>query len=169
MKRLVVIVGPNGVGKSTAAREFVEQNARTAYVDSDWCRVINPFVFTQSTRKTVAENLYCLLRNYLLCSDVDTVVFTHSWHGGRKEIYDSVIGRLRADGLAFEETVVILRCSREENVRRALADGRDENRVQRGMAATFSFYDGDTYPKIDTTDMSPGQVARELGSLLETL
>ena len=167
MKKLVVLVGPNGVGKSTAAKEYVEQNANTAYVDSDWCRVINPFVFTDSTKKTVTDNLYCLLRNYLFCDDVHTVVFTHSWHGGRKEIYDSVIGRLQADGIGFKEIVVILRCSLEENVRRALADGRDKSRVQRGMDATFSFYDGYVFPQIDTTNLIPRQVAGAIHNIVE--
>lgn len=46
MKKLIVIVGPNGVGKSTTARTMVVKCPKCAYVDSDWCRVIMPFSFT---------------------------------------------------------------------------------------------------------------------------
>ena len=91
MTRLVIIVGPNGIGKSTTAMKMKENHPGSAVVDSDWCRVMNPFTLTDITKKTVIENIYCLLRNYLLCEDISTVIFTYSWHGGRKELYDEVI------------------------------------------------------------------------------
>lgn len=48
MKRLVVIVGPNAVGKTTTAKCLVKKLPKTAYVDSDWCRFMNPFPFTEN-------------------------------------------------------------------------------------------------------------------------
>ena len=36
---------------------------------ADWCRSMNPFPFTLETNKTVIENIYCMLKNYLLCED----------------------------------------------------------------------------------------------------
>lgn len=166
MKQLIVIIGPNGVGKSTTAKKFVERYANTAYVDSDWCHVMNPFEFTEITKRTISENLYCLLRNYLTCDAVNTVIFTYGWHGARKEIYESVIEKLKEDCIAFKETIIILKCSNDENVKRAIADGRDEVRVKRGMEMTSSFYDVYDYPVIDTTDMTPLQVAEAINGLV---
>lgn len=166
MKKLVVIVGPNAVGKSTVARNLVEKCTRIAYVDSDWCRVMNPFPFTEITKQTIAENMYALLHNYLLCKEVDTVVFTYSWHGGRKEIYDNIIARLRKEEIDFEELIVVLKCSKEENVRRAISDNRDNERIERGMENTFNFYDKYTYPCIDTTDIRPDEVAEKIMELV---
>ena len=57
MKQLIVIIGPNGVGKTTTAKKIVEQYENVAYVDSDWCRVMNPFAFTESTKDTITENV----------------------------------------------------------------------------------------------------------------
>lgn len=91
MKELIVLIGPNGVGKSTVAENIVRIHEKSAFVDSDWCRVINPFEITEITKRIIAENIYCLLRNYLICEEINTVVFTYSWHGERKEIYDKVI------------------------------------------------------------------------------
>lgn len=167
MKQLIVIIGPNGVGKSTVARELVKQNRNIAYVDSDWCRVMNPFIFTKETKQTICENIYCLLRNYLCCSDINTVVFTYGWHGERKEIYETVIEKLKNDDIKFKETIIILKCSKSENRKRAIKDGRDELRVKRGMERTFSFYDSFDYPCIDTTNMTPLQVAKEIMYLTE--
>lgn len=67
MKQIIVIIGPNGVGKSTTAKVLLDSCEKCAYVDADWCRAINPFPFTEATRRTVIENIYCLIRNYMLC------------------------------------------------------------------------------------------------------
>ena len=166
MKRLVVIIGPNGVGKSTTAKRIVEQRSNTAYVDSDWCRVMNPFVFNEITKETISENIYCLLRNYLVCDNVDTVVFTYCWHGERKEIYERVMKKLKNDCLDFKEFIVILKCSKDENIKRAIKDNRDELRVKRGMEMTFSFYDKYDYSSIDTTEMTSSQAAEKIISLI---
>lgn len=166
IKQLVVIIGTNGVGKSTTARELVEQYVNIAYVDSDWCRVMNPFIFTKETKQTVCENIYCLLRNYLSCKDIDIVVFTYSWHGERKEIYERVIEKLKNDRIEFKETIIILKCSKAENRKRAIKDGRSEERVKRGIEMTFSFYDNFEYPFIDTTHMTSLEVAQEIIHLI---
>ena len=58
MKQLIVIIGANAVGKSSTAKKIIEQYQRSAFVDSDWCRVINPFILTDITKETVSENIY---------------------------------------------------------------------------------------------------------------
>ena len=161
MKHLIVIIGPNAVGKTTTAKCMVEKLPQTAYVDSDWCRCMNPFLLTDITKEIVKENIYYLLHNYLTCVEIETVIFTSSWHGGRKEIYDRVIEQFRNDGIEFVENIIILKCSEKENVRRALKDKRDEKRVERGKK-TFSFYDDFDYPCIDTTEMSVTEVVESI-------
>lgn len=71
-----------------------------------------------------------------------------------KEIYDKLIKQLQTDGIVFQEIIIILKCSENENRRRALADKRSKDRVERGMKNTFSFYDEFEYPCIDTTSMT---------------
>lgn len=168
MKQLIVIIGPNGVGKTTTAKKIVERYENVAYVDSDWCRVMNPFTFTKSTKDTIAENIYCLLRNYLSCNDINRVVFTHAWHGERKAIFEKVMEKLNNESLEFKLTIIILKCSKDENIKRATQDGRDETRVKRGMEMTFSYYDSFTYPFIDTTNMTPTAVAQQIIHLADS-
>lgn len=135
--------------KKYHSEKEVEQFEKTAYVDSDWCRVMNPSTFTETTKQTIVENIYCLLRNYLSCSDINTVFFTYGWHGPRKEIYKRVIEKLRNDCIEFKETIIILKCTVDENIKRAIKDGRDEMRIKGGMDMTFSFYDEYDYPFIE--------------------
>lgn len=161
-KRLITIVGANGVGKTTTSNALLQMCAHSAYVDADWCRAINPFQFTEKTKETVTENIFCLFRNYLLCDDIETVIFPYGFHGERKSIYDEVIRRIRDEAINFAEHIVVLKCEYEENIKRSIKDSRDSERVGRGMRNTFNFYDDFDYPTIDTTTLSPEEVAKKI-------
>lgn len=165
-KRLITIIGANGVGKTSTSSALLQTLSRSAYVDADWCRAINPFQFTERTKKTVTYNIFCLLRNYLLCDDIETVIFPYGFHGERKSIYDEVIHRLRDEAISFDENIVVLKCEYDENIKRCIKDSRDLERVERGMKNTFSFYDSFDYPAIDTTTLSPEQAAKEIVEML---
>jgi len=39
-----IINGPMGVGKTTIGKYISENNARTAFIDGDWCLDLHPFV-----------------------------------------------------------------------------------------------------------------------------
>lgn len=165
-KQLIVIIGPNAVGKTTTAKKLIELYSHSAYVDSDWCRAMNAFKLTDVTKLVVENNIYCLLLNYLSCEEINKVVFTYSWHGGRKEVYDNVIKKLRSVGIEFQEKIIILKCDEVENRKRAIADGRNKERIDRGMKNTFSFYDEFDYPCINTTHMTPTEVTEKIVTLL---
>lgn len=162
MKNLILIIGPNGVGKTTTAKALLEHINRSAYIDADWCRAINPFIFTTETQKTVTENLFCLIRNYLMCPDIDTVIFPYSFHGGRKDIFESVLRRVDEMKIEYELVTVLLTCSLEENIIRAKEDGRDETRIERGIRNTFNFYNDYNCFKIDSTKLSISQVVNKI-------
>ena len=49
----------------------------------------------------------------------------------------------------------------EENIRRAINDGRDMERIERGIKNTFHFYDEYAYPNIDSTYLQPKKVAEK--------
>jgi len=159
-KRLILILGPNGVGKTTTAWAILDKLTRCAMVDADWLRVMNPFALTAQTKETVIQNIYSLFYHYFACSEIDCVVFPYAFHGDRREMFEEVIRRLRQTEADFEVSPVVLKCDYEENVRRARKDGRDEARIARGMKNTFAFYDDLPYPKVDTTHLDANQAAQ---------
>lgn len=166
MKKLILIIGPNGVGKTTTAGILLQKLSRCAYIDADWCRAINPFHFTDATKRAVFQNIYSLFKNYFLCEDIEYVIFPYGFHGERKQLFEQVISTLREDIIPFEICPIILKCSKDENIRRAIQDGRDIERIERGMKNTFGFYDEYTYPKVDSTYLQPEQVAEEIIEIL---
>ena len=102
-----------------------------------------------------------------MCVDIEMIVFPYSFHGERKEIFDTVMKRLMDDGITFEMITIVLKCSLEENIKRAIADGRDKERIERGIKNTFNFYDEFNGPSIDTTNLSPEEVVDQIQTIIE--
>lgn len=166
MKKLILIIGPNGVGKTTTSEILLQKLSKSAYLDADWCRAINPFPFTDATKYAASQNIYSLFKNYFLCEDIEYVIFPYGFHGERKQIFEQVIDKLRKEGITFEICPIILTCSKDENIRRSLKDGRDMERIKRGIRNTFAFYDEYMYPNIDSTYLQPNQVADKIIEIL---
>lgn len=162
MKKVILIIGSNGVGKSTTSKILLSLLPNSAYIDSDCCRAINPFRLTEETKIAVTQNIYCMFHNYLLCNDINTIIFPYGFHGERKEIWEQVVYKLKADNIMFDIYIILLKCSWEENIRRAKLDNRDSERIERGMKNTFSFYDTDQYITIDTTNLSAEETAEKI-------
>lgn len=107
------------------------------------------------------------MKNYLLCKDIELIVFPYGFHGERKGIFDEVIQRLRNEEIEFELRIFILKCAIDENINRAVKDGRDKEHIERGIANTFHFYDTYAYPVIDTTFQTPEQAAEQIKTAVE--
>lgn len=160
MKKLLFICGPNGVGKTTVCRYMLENMPGTAYVDSDACRLMNPFVLDDVTIPVIAQNISDMIRNYLRCDYVDTVIFSYGFHGRRKEVFERVLQLIQSEPYCFRP--VLLLCGEEENIRRMQQDGRDPGRIQRGIECSRSAFDGVDYPSVDVTHLSVAETAKAI-------
>jgi len=151
-KNLLFICGPNGIGKTTAARAIVQKCPGFAYVDSDACRVMNPFVLDDVTIPTVAQNIADMIRNYLRCPAVETVVFTYGFHGRRREVFARVMELLESEAYRF--LPLLLCCGEEENIRRMAADVRSAERVRITLEHSRRAFDDVPYPQVDVTELT---------------
>ena len=157
MKDFLFLCGANGIGKTTICKNIVKRLSGSAYVDSDGCRMMNPFVLDETTIPTVAKNISGLLGNYLECGVIQTVIFSYGFHGRRKEIFDLVMKDISVHEMSFSPFV--LTCSEAENKRRMEADGRDIDRMERAFEVSRSAYLDIEYPKIDVTGLSVDEAA----------
>ncbi|MDT8719180.1 hypothetical protein IAI10_21240 [Clostridium sp. 19966] len=64
MKNILFLCGSNGIGKTTICKEIVEQLPNSAYVDSDPCRFMNPFVLNDDTIPTIAKNFKGITKSF---------------------------------------------------------------------------------------------------------
>ena len=90
MSTLIFIHGPNGVGKSTVCRTVHGRLAHSAWLESEWCRMTNPFAWNEALIALTIHNMAHLLRGYLSCEWIDYVLFPYGFHGPRQHIWDTV-------------------------------------------------------------------------------
>ncbi len=160
MKNILFLCGPNGIGKTTVSKEIVKQLPNSAYVDSDPCRIMNPFILNDDTIPTIAKNISDLLTNYLKCPIVNTVVFSYGFHGRRRDVFQRVISEISKTEHNF--IPLLLWCSEEENINRMNLDSRSANRIQIALNESRIAFNDVTYPKLDITNMSVSEAAKAI-------
>lgn len=159
MKSLVFIHGPNGVGKSTVCRLLHQALPHSAWLESEWARMINPFTLTAEVEDLSEKNISFLLRSYLTCTSVRCVIFNYGLTGPRKGIWERVLEAL--SDLDYKLIPIVLTCDTDENVRRMASDGRDNGRIQRAVAARH-IYQNQPCRTIDTTNLTPDETVEIL-------
>lgn len=160
MRSLLFLCGPNGIGKTTISKEIVRQLPNTAYVDSDPCRFMNPFVLSDETIPTIAKNISDLILNYMDCPIINNVVFSYGFHGRRKEVFEMIM--LELSKTEYNFIPFLLWCSEEENIKRMRMDNRSLERIQRTLNESRKSFDDIMYPKVDITDFSIFEAAKNI-------
>ena len=167
MKKLIFICGASGIGKSTACAALYRKLNRSALVDSDYCRMIHPFEFTDEQKRIVEDNMATMLINYLGCSTIDTVIFLYGFHGPRKQIFNNIMARISNTGIPHSYLPIILECEYEENIKRAYKDGRDEYRIQYGLDNSRDIYKQYDYARLDITHLTINETVDELMKMIQ--
>lgn len=157
MKNLLFLCGPNGIGKTSISKEIVRVLPNSAYVDSDWCRFMNPFILNDDTIPTISRNISSMILAYLNCSIIKTVIFTYGFHGRRKEVFDDVMRQISV--FPYEFIPYLLWCDENENIRRIQTDGRSKEHIERTINQSRKAFDNITYEKINITELSVNQAA----------
>ena len=68
MKKLYLIGGPMGVGKTAVGQALKRMLPNSVFLDGDWCWDANPFQVTEETKAMVMDNICHLLNNFLRCT-----------------------------------------------------------------------------------------------------
>ena len=166
MKRLILLGGPMGVGKTTAARCLNRLLPRSVMLDGDWCWMMDPFVVNEETQEMVLENITALLRNFLRCSQLDHVIL--SWVMDRPEIVQALLERL--NGESFRLTHLSLVCSPQELRRRLekdVAAGLREKAVIPRRLARLPLYAGAGGRLLPVDGLTPEETARQIARWVE--
>lgn len=96
MKRLYIIGGPMGVGKTTVSRMLRDKLPKSVFLDGDWCWDMSPFQVTEETKKLAIDNICFLLGNFLRCTVFENIIFCWVLHEQRT--IDEILSRLDLSG-----------------------------------------------------------------------
>lgn len=123
MKRLIIINGAMGAGKTATGQALKKLLPPCAFLDGDWCWDMEPFQVNDSTKELVQENIAFLLNQFLRCPAYEAVIFCWVLH--TQEILGELLSRL---DLAGAEARVFTLMLTEETLRAHI-----EKDVQAGL------------------------------------
>ncbi|MCT4564171.1 MAG: AAA family ATPase [Maledivibacter sp.] len=152
-KKLIIINGTTGVGKSATCKELYKKLEGSVWLDGDWCWMMNPFIVNQENKKMIEENITYLLRNYLTNSSFKYVIF--NWVIHSEEIFNTLLERL--NDLEFNIIKITLICSDKSLKSRIMKDIkndlRNEKSIDKSLGRLQLYKNMDTI-KIDTSNIS---------------
>ncbi len=157
MKKLIIVNGVPGAGKTTVCKELYKSISNSVWLDGDWCWMMNPFVVNEENKRMVEENITFSLRNYLINSSYKYVIF--NWVIGNEKIFEIILRKL--EDLEFQLYKISLISSPEVLRERMLEDGRSEEKIGNSINNLRLYDDMDTL-KIDTTNMSVRDTVNEI-------
>ena len=161
MKKLIVVNGAMGVGKTRICKELNKKLMNNAWLDGDWCMMMNPF-FTETNQKMFLDNIYYILNNYLSNPAFEYILF--SWVIPGEDMINYMIKKLR--GHDFDVIRITLLCGDNELKERMLRDGRDEATIETSMLYQEAFRSIHTI-KVDTTELSVLETADEVLRIIQ--
>ena len=161
MKKLYLIGGTMGVGKTTVGQQLKQDLPNSVFLDGDWCWDANPFQVTEETKAMVIDNICYLLNSFLHCSAYENVIFCWVMH--QQKIIDSIIKKLDANNCDVKCISLI---TDEINLSKRLAVDvekgiRTADVIDRSVAR-ISLYQALNTIKIDTSNKTVQMVADEI-------
>ena len=164
MKKLFIIGGPMGVGKTAVCQNMKNKLDNCVFLDGDWCWDAHPFLVTEETKKMVTDNICFLLNQFIHCSTYKNIVFCWVMH--EQSIIDTILARL--DTTDCKVHTISLFCSPDTLVSRLKKDIaigiRSDGVIERSLSRLSSFNKLNT-AKIQTDNRSIDQIADMIISL----
>ena len=166
MKKLIMINGTMGVGKSTVSNILLKMLNNSVYLDGDWCWNMNPFVVSEENKEMVINNISYLLKSHLNNSGYEYIIFCWVMHD--EAIFKQVLNELKE--FDFELHKVSLVCSEESLKNRLDVDVKNGIRKTDVISRSIeriSFYEKMNTLKIDVSNITPKDTAKKICAMVQ--
>lgn len=161
MKKLYLVGGTMGVGKTTVCKQVKKDLPNAVFLDGDWCWDADPFQVTDETKAMVLDNICHMLNNFLHCTAYENIIFCWVMH--EQSIIDSILERLDTANCSVKAVSLI---ADEENLKARLlndiAHGLREGDVTERSLARIPMYRLLDTVKINTDGKTVKEVADEI-------
>lgn len=161
MKKLYLIGGTMGIGKTTVCRILKKKLNRAVFLDGDWCWDADPFQVTEETKKMVMENIIFLLNNFIHCSAYDNILFCWVMH--EQNIIQEILSSL--DKKNCEVRSISLICSEadlKERLEKDIRTGIRSGDILERSLARIRLYENLNTEKLDVSGISPEETAERI-------
>ena len=160
-KKLIIINGVMGIGKTTICKELYKKLENSFWLDGDSCWMMNPFIVNEENKKMVLDNITYILNNFLKNSSTKYVVF--NWVIPTDDIMNDVLGRIDVADISIYK--ITLMSSKDELVKRIGKDIklglRDKGNIKRSLER-FDLYHNMNTQKLDTSKKTVENIVKEI-------
>ena len=153
MKKLIMIGGTMGVGKTTLCQALKKELNHCVFLDGDWCWDMHPFVVNDETKAMVMDNICYVLNNDIHCHEYQNILFCWVMH--KQSIIDELLSRL--DTRDCEVYAISLVCSASTLKKQIKSDINKGIRTQDVLQRSLDRLDMYTHLNtilLDKTDLS---------------
>ncbi|MFQ6792624.1 MAG: AAA family ATPase [Thomasclavelia sp.] len=164
MKRLYIIGGTMGIGKTTVSKVLNKKLANSVFLDGDWCWNMDPFVVNEETKALVLDNICCLLNNFINCTVFDNIIFCWVLH--QQDTIDELLTRINLENVDVK--VISLVCNQEALIKRLQQDIdqniRTNDVIERSLERLKHYQNLNTI-KIDVSNLTVNQTVAAIERL----
>ncbi|GAA0070149.1 AAA family ATPase [Clostridium sardiniense] len=165
MKRLIVINGTMGVGKTATCKELNKRLNNSVWLDGDWCWMMDPFIVNEENKKMVKENIIFLLNNFMNNSNIENIIF--NWVIHDESIMEEILLGLKNRGYDLEKiTLICSKSALKARISKDIDEGkRDIACLERSVNYLDLYKDMNT-EKFDTSEKNVDEVVEEICTYL---
>ncbi len=161
MKKIYIIGGTIGVGKTTVSKELKNRLHKSVFLDGDWCWDMNPFVVNDETKVMVMDNICYVLNNFIHCSVYENIIFCWVLH--EQGIIDSILSKLDIQNLIIIN--ISLLCKEKalrERIQKDIDNQLRSNDVLERSIERIHLYDKLNTIKIDVSEKTVTDTVNEI-------
>ncbi len=161
-KKLVIVTGPAGIGKTTVCKDLFKRINGCAWLDGDWCWMVNPYPGkTPEQKKAVERAFRYILSGYF--HDANTKIILFSWLMHSKFMFDLITEQIVDED--YELIKIALVCSDKEiYIERMRKDGRREEQIEE--ADNMERFHQLNASIIDVADLSVDDIVKRIIALI---
>lgn len=165
MKKVIIINGPIGVGKTTVGKLLCDKLYKSAFLDGDWCFDLHPFIANKETKDMAIDNILHIIKNYLNCTQCEFVVF--NWVMDKTYVYEKIIDGIKSTDMHLYEITLYCTDVALENrwYKDTLCEWRNDEWLNVSKRS-LNYFESLNTLKIDTSNKQAVDVADEIYSIV---
>jgi len=152
LKKLVLLGGPTGVGKTTALKRLQGRFDRSAILDADDVWRVGRELAIPENRNIAIQNVTATMRGYF---DANCQIGIVSWVFAKPELYQPVMDALTSSVNSIQMLYLV---SDPETLEARLKERGQPDRIDYALGR-LALINSLPFTKIDTTNLTPEQVA----------
>ena len=167
MKKIIMIGGTMGVGKTTTSQLLKKKLNHSVMLDGDWCWDMHPFIVNEETKAMVINNIVYQLQSFIDCSVIENIIFCWVMHD--QSIIDQICDRLCLDDCqVYSISLVCDEQTLRQHIQKDIDLGiRKDDVIKRSVERLSMYHDLNTM-KVDITNFTIDETVDKICDIIQS-